>query len=191
MRLMRLPLSGGTPQLILREQGINNFQCARAPSQTCVLSRIGNNKLILSTFDPATGKQTQIHSVEDPEWFLQNWSLSPDGRTLALAKKHRTATIADILLVPVAGGPQRTLILDNWFSIGFIDWAADGKSVWVNAASSAGVRTLLNVDLRGKTRPAFEEKEMDLGWAIPSPDGRQVAMWMSAASANAYLLEGF
>jgi hypothetical protein len=32
---------------------------------------------------------------------------------------------------------------------------------------------------------------MDLGWAIPSPDGRHVAIWMSAASSNAYLLEGF
>jgi DNA-binding winged helix-turn-helix (wHTH) protein/Tol biopolymer transport system component len=191
MRLMRLPLSGGTPQVILHGQGINNFQCARAPSRTCVLSRIDENKLAFFTFDPDTGKQTQIRSINDPEWFLENWSLSPDGRTLALAKKHRTATLADIQLVPVAGGNQRTIVLENWFSIGYIDWAADGRSIWVNATSSAGVQTLLSVNLQGKVRPAFEEKEMDLGWAIPSPDGRHVAIWMAAASSNAYLLEGF
>jgi hypothetical protein len=91
----------------------------------------------------------------------------------------------------LAGGSQRTLTLDNWFSVGYLDWAADGKSIWVNAASSAGTRTLLNVNLRGKVCPALEEKELELGWAIPSPDGRQVAIWMSAASSNAYLLEGF
>jgi DNA-binding winged helix-turn-helix (wHTH) protein/Tol biopolymer transport system component len=191
MRLVRLPLSGGTPQLVLRGKGINNFQCARVPSHTCVLSRIGENRLTLFVFDPFTGEQRPIHAVEDPEWFLQNWTLSPDGRTLALAKKRRNATVGNILLLPLAGGSQRTLTLDNWFSVGYLDWAADGKSIWVNAASSAGTRTLLNVNLRGKVCPALEEKELELGWAIPSPDGRQVAIWMSAASSNAYLLEGF
>ena len=191
MRLMRLPLAGGTPQMILRAQGINNFQCARTPSHTCILSRIGENRILFATFDPVTGKQMQIHSIDDPEWFLLNWTLSPDGHTLALAKMHRTALPADILLFSVGSGKQRTLILHNWFRVGYLDWAADGKSIWVNATSPEGVQTLLNVNLRGKVGPALEEKEMDLGWAIPSPDGRHVAIWMSAASSNAYLLEGF
>jgi WD40-like Beta Propeller Repeat len=191
MRLMRLPLAGGTPQMILRAQGINNFQCARTPSHTCILSRIGENRILFATFDPVTGKQMQIHSIDDPEWFLLNWTLSPDGHTLALAKMHRTALPADILLFSVGSGKQRTLILHNWFRVGYLDWAADGKSIWVNATSPEGVQTLLNVNLRGKVGPALEEREMDLGWAIPSPDGRHVAIWMSAASSNAYLLEGF
>ncbi len=191
MRLMRLPLAGGTPQLILRAQGINNFQCARIPSHTCIVSQIGENRILFSSFDPATGKQTQIHSIDDSEWFLLNWTLSPDGHILALAKKHRTALPADILLFSVQSGKQRVLKLENWFSIGCLDFAADGKSIWVNASSRAGVQTLLNVNLHGKVSPAFEEKDMDLGWAIPSPDGRRVALWMSAASSNAYLLEGF
>ena len=40
---------------------------------------------------------------------------------------------------------------------------------------------MLHVTLSGKVIPALEEKEMDLGWAIPSPNGRDVAIWMSAA----------
>lgn len=191
MRLMRLPLSGGTPHLILRAPEISNFQCARMPSHTCLLSQIGGNHIVFSTFDPATGKPTQIHSIDDPEWFLMNWTLSSDGHTLALAKKHRTPLAADILLLDLQGGKQRTLVLDNWFSIGCLDFAADGKSIWVNAASPEGVQTMLNVTLSGKVIPALEEKEMDLGWAIPSPNGRDVAIWMSAASSNAYLLEDF
>jgi DNA-binding winged helix-turn-helix (wHTH) protein/Tol biopolymer transport system component len=191
MRIMRIPLSGGTPQLILRAQGINNLQCARAPSKTCIFSRFGENQIIFSTFDPTTGKQTVIHSMKDPEWFLLNWSLSPDGRTLVFAKKHRTAIPADLQLFSVENGKLRALVLDQWFSVGYLDWAADGKSIWVNATSAAGVQSLLNVDLRGTVTPALEQKEMDLGWAIPSPDGHYVAMWMSAASSNAYLLEGF
>jgi hypothetical protein len=61
----------------------------------------------------------------------------------------------------------------------------------VNAISPAGVQTLLNVNLHGKVSAALEEKEMYLGWAIPSPNGHDVAIWMSASSSNAYLLEDF
>ena len=105
---MRLPLSGGTPHLILRAPEISNFQCARMPSHTCVLSQIAGNHIVFSTFDPATGNQTQIHSIDDPEWFLLNWTLSSDGHTLALAKKHRSPLPADILLLNLEGGEQRS-----------------------------------------------------------------------------------
>lgn len=82
------------------------------------------NYIVFSTFDPATGKQTQIHSIDDPEWFLMNWTLSSDGHTLALAMKHRAPLAADILLLDLQGGKQRTLLLGNWFSIGCLDFAA-------------------------------------------------------------------
>ena len=67
----------------------------------------------------------------------------------------------------------------------------DGKSLWVNASSAAGTPTLLNVKLSGKVTPSLEETEMQLGWAIPSPDGRHVAFWRSEQSSNVWLLEGF
>jgi len=59
------------------------------------------------------------------------------------------------------------------------------------ASSPAGVPTLLNVDLQGKARAVLEESEKDLGWAIPSPDGRHLAIWEASGSSNVWLLEGF
>jgi hypothetical protein len=53
------------------------------------------------------------------------------------------------------------------------------------------VPTLLSVDLHGKARAVLEESEKDLGWAIPSPDGRHLAIWEASGSSNAWLLEGF
>jgi hypothetical protein len=32
---------------------------------------------------------------------------------------------------------------------------------------------------------------MDLGWAIPSPDGHSLALWKASLNSNAWLLEGF
>jgi Tol biopolymer transport system component/DNA-binding winged helix-turn-helix (wHTH) protein len=189
--LMRVPLSGGTPQLVLAELGISNVQCARAPSTVCIFSKFSANGLVLMTFDPVAGQEKELTRIEDPEWYSYNWTLSSDGSTLALSKKHRTQEQAAIRLLPVAGGTERTITFEPWSGIAYIDWAADGRSLWVRASSPAGTQTLLNVDLHGKVKPVLEESEMDLGWAIPSPDGRHLAIWKASGSSNAWLLENF
>jgi DNA-binding winged helix-turn-helix (wHTH) protein/Tol biopolymer transport system component len=189
MRIMRMPVEGGAPQLVLEDTSISNFQCARH-ANVCVLSQYAPDHLTLYTFDAKGGKKTFLKTIQDREWFSFNWSLSPDGTTLVLAKKHQAATPSELRLVRLDGS-ERTIRLDSWFSIGCLDWAADGKSIWVNAVGSTGTPTLLNVALSGKITPALEESEMVLGWAIPSRDGRRVAIWEGEQSANVWLLEGF
>jgi dipeptidyl aminopeptidase/acylaminoacyl peptidase len=147
--------------------------------------------LVFFTFDPVSGKEKEFTRIEDTEWYLHNWTLSSDGSTLALAKKHRTHEQANIRLLPVAGGTERTLTLQPWSGVSYIDWAADGRSLWVNASSPKGAQVLLNVDVHGKAREVFQENEKELGWAIPSSDGRHVAFWEGSGSSNAWLLEGF
>ena len=191
LRLMRIPLAGGLPEPVLAETGINNLQCARRDSNVCIFSQYSTDRLAFYTFDSQTGRRSLLKVIPESEWFIENWSLSPDGSLLALAKKHRGATMATIRIFGVEGSNEHTLSLDGWFGISFMDWAADGKSLWVNASSAAGTPTLLNVKLSGKVTPSLEETEMQLGWAIPSPDGRHVAFWRSEQSSNVWLLEGF
>ncbi len=71
---------------------------------------------------------------------------------------------------------DRDIPLPGYDRINFIDWADDAKSLWVSS-SRAGKATLLNVDLKGNIRPVLSEGNMTLGWAIPSPDGRRLAIW--------------
>jgi len=191
IRLMRVPLTGGVPQLVLSDTGITNLQCARTTSNVCVFSQFSTDSVTFYLFDPMSGQKSPLKTIKEPEWFLENWSLSPNGSTLALATKHRAATKAVIRMLRLDGTDERTLSLDNWFAISYMDWAADAKSLWVNASSASGTPTLLNVRLNGRVTPALEEKEMQLGWAIPSPDGRHVAIWKSEQSENVWLLEGF
>jgi dipeptidyl aminopeptidase/acylaminoacyl peptidase len=122
---------------------------------------------------------------------LENWSLCPDGLILALAKKTHVPGPGNIRLFSIADGKDRTLTLQDWSGISSLDWAADGRTIWVTASSPAGIPTLLNVDLRGRAKPFLQESEKDLGWAIPSPDGRHLAIWEASANSNAWLLEGF
>jgi Tol biopolymer transport system component len=177
--------------MVLAELGITNVQCARAPSTVCIFSKFSSNGLVFMTFDPVSGKENEFTRIVDPEWYLHNWTLSPDGTTLALSKKLRTQEPAIIRLLPVAGGTERNISFRPWSGVAYIDWSADGRSLWVRASSPAGTQTLLNVDLRGKAKPVLQESEMELGWAIPSPDGRHVAIWEASSSSNAWLLENF
>jgi Tol biopolymer transport system component len=191
IRLMRLSLAGGTPQFVLQDAGINNFQCARAPATACVLSEFTGNRLEFFTFDAVTGEKRPLTRIEGSDWYLQNWTLSPDGFTLAMSKKHRVPGPAAIRLFSLADGRERTLTLKNWSGIASIDWAADGRSIWVSASSPTGMQTLLNVDLHGQAKAVLQEPEKELGWAIPSADGRHLAIWEASGSSNAWLLEGF
>jgi len=191
MRLMRMLLSGGSPQLVFAEPGINNFQCARLPSKVCIVSEFSADHLNLLIFDPANGEKRPLKRFEGSDWYMYNWTLSPDGSTLALAKYQRLPGPAEIRLFGIASGTERALTLKDWSAISSLDWTADGRSIWVTASSPTGIQTLLHVDLRGEAKPVFQEPEKYLGWAIPSPNGRHVAIWEASSSSNAWLLDGF
>ena len=81
--LMSKPLAGGPPHLVLQENGIiKNFQCARAPSRLCIFSKLVGANHIFVSFDleHGTGRElTRVTNFTD-----DNWTLSPDGRKLAI-----------------------------------------------------------------------------------------------------------
>ena len=52
-------------------------------------------------------------------------------------------------------------------------------------------KTLVNVALTGRVRLLLTEKEMTLGWAIPSPDGKHLAIWKAHGDSNVWMLENF
>jgi hypothetical protein len=81
--------------------------------------------------------------------------------------------------------------VSTFFGIGCLDWAADGKSLWAVTYSTTNDKALLNIDLQGKVRPMLEEKQMILGWAIPSPDGSKLAIWKASGGSNVWLVENF
>jgi Tol biopolymer transport system component/DNA-binding winged helix-turn-helix (wHTH) protein len=185
LRLMRMPLAGGTPHLVLREEAIDNFQCARAPSTVCVFGQSSETGLRFFTFDPQMGKGNEVAKMG--VGLKYNWSLSPDGATLALAQWRHS----QIELISTRGGPSRTLTIRGWAGVASIDWAADGRSLWASSSSPTGTQALLNIDLRGRVKPMFQDPDKDVGWAIPSPDGRYIAFWEAGGSANAWVLQGF
>ncbi len=55
VRIMRVPTSGGAPQLVLEGRGIDYLACARSPAALCVFSEQSpdHKQLIFSAFEPS------------------------------------------------------------------------------------------------------------------------------------------
>lgn len=191
VRLMRVPLAGGPPELVLEGDGINNQQCAFAPATLCLFSVLSSNQIRFFTFDPTSGKSQEV-----PEWkrnnadyYKFNWSMAPDGRTLAISTGTREEPA--ITLKSTADGSERSLPLQAWAGVASFDWASDSQSLWVTGYTYPDTSSLINLDLQGRTKTVLEDKEMRIGWAIPSPDGRHLALWKGSGASNVWLVDSF
>jgi hypothetical protein len=127
----------------------------------------------------------------DPE--QPNWNLSPDGNYLALTIV-RPEQDAAVRILSLVEGSDTVLPLPGWPRLGGIDWAADGKSLWVAASNSrfGGPETcaLLNVARNGKIRVMTDFGDICYLAGIPSPDGTYVALeGQRADSSNVWLVE--
>jgi eukaryotic-like serine/threonine-protein kinase len=188
VHLMRAPMDGGPPQTVIEAPYIINYQCSRAPAKVCVLSKADPKQFVLALFDPVKGTQQDLLKLEEsgPGW---NWGLSPDG-TLIAAHQF-SATDNRIRLFSVSGQPAREITVKNWNSFTSLDWAADGKGFFVSSNPTGRVSTLLYVDLMGNAHQLWQVKNYQAAWAIPSHNGKYVAIPAPTTGSNVWMLENF
>src|SRR3979411_861782 len=91
------PTQGAPSQVWLEAPNIPNFQCPRAPADTCVLSQPDPKDVVFSTFDPMKGTLRQVAKLAEAPggW---NFSLSPDGTVIAAVElsviKHQIQLVS-------------------------------------------------------------------------------------------------
>ena len=186
--LMRVPLAGGTPQQITKSKWISNHQCSRAPANLCVYSVTTEDGLTFFKFDPFNGPGAPLFQIKDELPQSYNWSLSPDGTMLAVAKGKYGDEEPRIRLVSLAGAADRWLTVHGWPGLASLDWAADGKSIWA-ATTGEKANALLRISLQGTVTPVWRPKNVGVSWAIPSRDGKYVALHVRSSTANVWMLE--
>jgi hypothetical protein len=103
-----------------------------------------------------------------------NWNLTPDGL-------ERAITVFDpdqgkIQLRSTSTGETNKPVVRGWCGFISIDWSADGKSLHVISLNRAGESTLLDVRLDGSASILVGGSNPRIGYAIPSPDGRFLAI---------------
>jgi len=186
--LMIVPFAGGPARQLATAKGISNHQCARAPATACVYSELGEAGLKFFRFDPNSGAAEEFFQVKDSLPQLYNWTLSPDGTTLAIAKGKHVAEEPRIHLVSLNDGSDKLLEPKGSPALASLDWAADSKSIWATT-SVEKENSLVRIDLQGNERVIWTPKKGSVGWAIPSRDGKYLALHIHSSTANVWMLE--
>ena len=193
-RVMRVPTSGGAPQLVLEGRDLA-IACTRYPATMCVLSEANPDKktqIIISSFDPVKGRGRELTRINlDPDLSVYNWALSPDGSQIAVAQYFRDR--GPIQILPLDGGKAREINVKGLKGLMGVIWAEDGRGLFVSQTGSPG-STLHYVDLEGHDQGIWEQKTPILaagGTFVPSPDGRYLALPGFAVDSNVWMLENF
>jgi hypothetical protein len=118
-----------------------------------------------------------------------NWSLSPDGSQRAII--DLVPNQGKIRLRATSTGDARDQIVKGWNGFQNIDWSADGKSLLVAIWGSDRDSVLLNVTLDGRASVLLQSRNPWIGHAIPSPDGRFLAIAEGTGTSNVWQLENF
>ena len=189
VQLMRVPLSGGPPRIVVEAPYINNFQCSRVPAKVCVLSQQKPSQMTFSVFDPQQGSLRDLMSMSVQTGLLYNWSLSPDGKSIAEAVPDSRENL--IHLFSLSGGPVRQIALPGWTAITSVDWAADSKGLFVSANPTGRMNNLLFVDLNGRVHPLWTVEGFLQTWAISSRDGHHLAISAPTVESNVSMIQNF
>jgi eukaryotic-like serine/threonine-protein kinase len=181
-RVMRVPIEGGPASEVLRSDRLAHVRCGL--QRTCVLVEQHEGERVVSALDPMTGRGREL--LRQPPRSGAP-AVSPDGSRVAFVLGE---TGRHIRIVPLAGGAPRDVAVSGITRLASLDWTADGRGFFSADAAAEGT-TLVFVGLDGKVRPLWRSASHRGTWAIPSRDGRQVAIFDNAVDRNVWLASGF
>ena len=180
--LMAVPIAGGAPRVILSEPGINNFICAKPPSQVCILNELllaGNFFYLL---DLNHGKGRLVAKLPGDA----NSGFSPDGSTLALDDG------STVRFVSIDSGIVKDVVVKDWPVRKSADWSADGKVLLIASVTPAGAPVILGIDLDGNAKVLLEgDRSAPFDYVLPSPDGKHGALGVTTGESNVWMVENY
>ncbi len=185
VRIMRVPVSGGPPQLVLTALGTTDIRCTRAPANLCIFNEQQQGHSLFTSIDPIKGRGRELASMDIEPSITVPWDLSPDGSQVVMTREGR------IRLLSLKSGTTTDLAVRGWNSFGEVDWSADGNALFVSSQTPQNA-TLLRVDLEGDAHALWHQRLNFLDTkGIPSPDGRHLAVAGWTTDSNAWMIEDF
>jgi Tol biopolymer transport system component len=210
VRLMRLPLAGGSSTAVLETGGafasgitfsfvgeqdtqgkggrmFPDFRCPSSPRALCVLAEAEQNQVVFTSFDPIGGRKTEAAHVRIPPARLF-WDLSPDGSHIAYGQFY-AGEGEEIMDLTIGQGTARQIPLKGWTNLNSLSWSADGRSLFVTTSRREG-SDMLHVDLDGKVKWICCANTGR--WVVdprPSPDGRFLTYAVRTVDSNVWLIE--
>jgi DNA-binding winged helix-turn-helix (wHTH) protein/Tol biopolymer transport system component len=202
VRLMRVPLSGGVPQEILKTRGYIATDCGRFPGTLCVLGELTEREIVFWAFDPIRGKGRELTRISVSPSEGYDFAVAPDGSLIAVTKNFDPE--GRIRILSSTGEPGRDVVVKGWGGFGTVNWQADGRGFFVSTQSPR-VASLLHVSMDGRAQVLWEQKGSGTEvtglatasltalspYGVSSPNGRYLAFRGSTADSNVWLIENF
>jgi eukaryotic-like serine/threonine-protein kinase len=189
VHLMRVSVDGGTPEFIMSGRFYYGIRCPFAQANFCVFAEQSDDRseLIFSAFDPIKGGRKELCRMSVERDKSYNWNISKDGVYIMAGI---SGAQSKLLLRRTDGRPAHDVEVKGWPGLNNIDFSADSKGVFMNSTSN-GVATLLYVDLAGNAHPLWQPKYPTVSNAMPSRDGRHLAITGESDSSNLWMLRDF
>jgi len=189
LHVMRIPVTGGTSQLVLTARPYSEFRCAKSPAALCVLAERTDDRtqFVFTAFDPISGRGAELARIDiHSEAKKLHWDLSPDGSRLAFTKTPDDP----IEILSLLTNSTHTLPVRGWGNLDSLDWTAKGDGFFIYSGVHGGM-VLLHVDLRGNAVVLQRNLGDAAAFARPSPDGRHLAIQDYRIQGNIWTLENF
>jgi len=186
--LVRAPLTGGSPQIVLTGDINGGQRCAQSPATLCAIAErsADRKQLVFTAFDPMKGRGHELAKFKTEAAGEYQWDLSRDGTHIAIVKKLE----GRIRILSLNAAAPQEIMVKGWNFLTNAAWTPDGKGLFVSSFNERG-SVLLNVDMRGNARILWEQPGGINTYALPSPDGRHIAMLSWTNNTNMWMMENF
>jgi serine/threonine protein kinase len=191
----RIPMSGGPPLLIASAVHFGGIRCAKAPFNLCIVAEDDPadwKHIGIRRFDPFKGPGAELSIIDlaeagaTRESDFTGWALSHDGTQIATL----FGDLGRITLKSLQDGSTRNFQVKGWRSLNTLAWTPDDKA-FIITATRAPTFSILRVDLQGNAIGLWQKNSITDISALPSPNGRHLAMLQATNSGNMWIMENF
>jgi Tol biopolymer transport system component len=163
-------------------------RCARTPATLCAIAErsADRKQLVFTAFNSLKGRGRELAKFNADATAAYWWDLSPDGTRIAILKLHE----GRIQILSLNGRAPQQITVKGWNTLTSVFWAADGKGLFVSSFKDRGA-VVLSVNLQGSARLLWEHLGGIDTYAVPSPDGRHLAMRAWNVEGNLWMMENF
>jgi eukaryotic-like serine/threonine-protein kinase len=193
VRIMRQPVTGGPPEMVLElpysERRQTDFSCGSIRGHACLINGWDDNKLTFYPLDPMAGKGSLLGQIQVATNWLVGWAISPDGSQVAVVD-HSHKDRIEILTLPTRAWHE-IVVQPGWGDFQSISWAADGKGFFLTNFLPESF-DLTYVNMSGKVTLLLNNAHKQ--WLTdpkPSPDGKYLAFQAQTYDSNVWVLQDF
>jgi DNA-binding winged helix-turn-helix (wHTH) protein len=182
--IFSVPSGGGKPRQLYTTGAIDEFHCPTSSMGSCVVRETNGKEFVFFALDPVQGMQQEVGRIPWKPTMLGDWSVSPDGSTVAMANHDpENPGIQLIYLSSHRSTPPSTIPLPGFGEVCETTWSPDAKGFFVETKTTTGY-DLLYADRAGHAK-LLRQSPIAI-WGVPSRDGKKLAFPSVTVASNVW-----